>query len=169
MTQKHPSLKQSFPWESRFFGAEDAVDAVTMSNASSPRILSVNSVSEDKMPSSLPPMASYSAGVSTSQSTRSETSIVFSLLLSFLFCVITNSFFVIKEPRNVKRGESMAEMNHCQRKHHSSSLHLLIHQTEQSIIITAGDGVIHRTINWRIHRVPLMKQAQWIMAMCIDL
>ena len=38
-----------------------------MSNASSPRILSVNSVSEDKMPSSLPSMASHSAGVSTSQ------------------------------------------------------------------------------------------------------
>jgi len=54
----------------------------------------------------------------------------------------------------------MAETNHCQRKHHSSTLHLLMHQTQQSIIITAGGEVTHRTINWRIHRVTLMKQPQ---------
>jgi len=28
-----------------------------------------------------------------------------------------------------------------------------MYQTQQSIIITAGDGETHMTISWRIHRV----------------
>ena len=52
---------------------------------------------------------------------------------------------------------------------HSSALHLVMHQTQQSINFIAGDGGTHMTISWRIHRVMLMKQAPCIMAMCIDL
>ena len=50
----------------------------------------------------------------------------------------------------------------------SSPLNILMYQTQQSIIITAGDGEMHTTISWRIHRVLLMKQAPWIMAMHIN-
>ena len=97
MAQKQPLLQQKIPQVSGIFGAEDAVDAVTMSNSLSPRILSVNSVSEGKMSSAMHSVASHSAGVSTSHLNNPPEvrHLLHFFLLFFSFCVMTHSFFLI--------------------------------------------------------------------------
>ena len=98
MAQKQPLLQQKIPQVSGIFGAEDAVDAVTMSNSSSPRILSVNSVSGGKISSAMHSVSSHSAGVSTSHLNNPPEVrhlLLFSFMLFFSFCVMTHSFFLI--------------------------------------------------------------------------